>query len=124
VPELLAKASILVLPRAWGTFSQAGFPTKLGEYLATGRPVVVTATGDIPDYLTDRHSAFLVYTDGIAAFAQQLGHVMRNMAAAQVVGQRGRKVAEEEFDVNRHSRRMLDWFGKIDAVRNQSKHLN
>lgn len=117
VPQLLADASILVLPRVWGRFSQAGFPTKLGEYLATGKPVVVTATGDIPDYLTDRESAYLVQADGVAAFAEQLEYVMKNMAAAQVVGQIGRKVAEQNFDVNRHSRRMLDWFEQVAEVR-------
>ena len=31
-----------------GLFSTARSPTKLGEYLATARPVVVTATGDAP----------------------------------------------------------------------------
>jgi glycosyltransferase involved in cell wall biosynthesis len=76
----------------------------------------VTATGDIPDYLTDRHSAYLVYSDKVEAFTQTLRHVMKNMTAAWDVGQRGRKVAEENFDVNLHCRRLLGWFEQIGAA--------
>ena len=51
-------AHVLVLPRAAGVFSQAGLANKLGEYLVSGRPVVVTATGDVPLYLEDGVSAY------------------------------------------------------------------
>ena len=61
--ELAARmlaAEVLVLPRAAGLFSQAGLANKLGEYLASGRPVVVTATGDVGLYLDDGVDAYLV----------------------------------------------------------------
>ena len=39
--------------------ARGGFPTKLGEYLATGKPVCVTKVGEITVYLEDNVSAFL-----------------------------------------------------------------
>jgi glycosyltransferase involved in cell wall biosynthesis len=60
LPKELCKASVLALARAGGLFSRAGMPTRFGEYLATGRRVVVTATGDIPLYLQDEVDCYLV----------------------------------------------------------------
>ena len=47
VAGLLKGCHLLVLPRPASRQAQGGFPTKLGEYLATGRPVVTTSVGDI-----------------------------------------------------------------------------
>ena len=58
--ERLRTARVLALPRPAGSFSQAGLPTKVAEYLASGRPVVVTAVGDLPLYLRDGVDAYLV----------------------------------------------------------------
>jgi len=46
--NLMLESYILVLARPDNTLALGGFPTKLGEYLATGIPVLVTAVGDIP----------------------------------------------------------------------------
>lgn len=98
MPTTLARADIMVLPRASGLFSTAGFPTKLGEYLATGRPVIVTATGDIPNYLTDAVNAYLVPPDDVDAFATKLRLVMQNPSDAELVGKRGQETAKQQFD--------------------------
>ena len=49
---------MLVLARPDNIQAKGGFPTKLGEYLATGNPVVVTKVGEIPNYLIDGVNAF------------------------------------------------------------------
>jgi glycosyltransferase involved in cell wall biosynthesis len=49
IPAILQHASLLVLPRPESKQAQGGFPTKLGEYLATGNPVCSTRVGEIPD---------------------------------------------------------------------------
>jgi glycosyltransferase involved in cell wall biosynthesis len=107
MPGLLCECSALALPRAAGVFSTAGMPTKLGEYLATGRPVVVTATGDIPLHLRDGVDAFVVAPDNVGAFAQALGHALYD-ASSQEIGRAGQQVARREFDPAMHVRRLLD----------------
>lgn len=106
LPGLLSAASMLVLLRRDALFSRAGFPTKLGEYLASGRPVVVTATGDIPRYLAHGVSAYLAPPGDPDSFATLMRHVLDHEKEAQVVGARGRLVAERLFDYQRHGRRL------------------
>jgi glycosyltransferase involved in cell wall biosynthesis len=106
LPGILRAATMLVLLRRDGLFSRAGFPTKLGEYLASGRPVVTTATGDIPRYLSHGISAYLVPSADPAAFADQMRYVLHHPEQARAVGMRGRLVAERYFDYRRHGKRL------------------
>jgi glycosyltransferase involved in cell wall biosynthesis len=114
IPSRLMEGDVMALPRASGVFSQAGFPTKLGEYLATGKPVVVTGTGDIPRYLEDGVSAYLVPPDDVGAFAERLRFVMTHPLEAETVGRRGREVAVGEFDYRIHGRRIFDFIRKLN----------
>jgi glycosyltransferase involved in cell wall biosynthesis len=60
IPGLLNSCNALVLARPKGIFAEAGFPTKLGEYFACKKPVVITKVGDIPKYFEDKKHAVLV----------------------------------------------------------------
>jgi glycosyltransferase involved in cell wall biosynthesis len=98
VRRYLREASVLVLARPSSQQADAGFPTKLGEYLASGRPAVVTRTSDIAEYLTDGRSAYLVPPDDVGALAEKLGEALADPDRAATVGAAGRRVAEERFD--------------------------
>jgi len=113
LPELLAQASALALLRRDAEFSRAGLPTKLAEYLASGRPVVVTAIGDIPRYLSDKVDAFLAPAGDLAAFAALLTYVLDHEAEAAAVGVRGRAVALRLFDRSANGARLVSF---IEAV--------
>ena len=98
VPRYLCNASVLALSRPSSLQAEGGFPTKLGEYLATGNPVVVTRVGDIPRYLKDGETAYLAEPDSAEAFAEKLDLALSNPDLAAHVGIKGRRVALERFD--------------------------
>jgi glycosyltransferase involved in cell wall biosynthesis len=116
IPSFLEKASVLALLRSSGKFSRAGFPTKLGEYLATGKPVVVTSVGDIPLFLEDQVSAYLVPPDNLTAFAQKLDEVLGNYDHALQVGQKGREVAVQEFDYRSNCKKIIEFVKELQAL--------
>lgn len=99
IPDILCECGILILPRPFTLISKAGFPSKLAEYLALEKPVVVTATGDIPLYLHDGVSAYLVYSDSPAEFADKVLQAIENPDEARRIARNGRKVAEESFSL-------------------------
>lgn len=128
MPAYLGRAGVLALLRSSGTFSTAGFPTKLGEYLATAKPVVVTSVGDIPLFLQDRVSAYLVPPDNPEAFAQNLDEVLANYDQALQVGQKGREVAIQEFDYRSNCQRIVEFVkelqGSLPTPRNRYVNMD
>ena len=65
IPDFLHSCQILALTRPRGIFAEAGFPTKLGEYFACKKPVVITDIGDMPRYFTNEKHVMLVEAENI-----------------------------------------------------------
>jgi glycosyltransferase involved in cell wall biosynthesis len=97
IPGELYKARLLVLSRHDNIQAKGGFPTKLGEYLATGVPVAVTRVGELPFYLTDNKNAFLADPDSIESFADAMKRALSNTEFASQVGLAGRETAWLHF---------------------------
>jgi glycosyltransferase involved in cell wall biosynthesis len=97
VPRYLRGATVLVLARPSSVQAEYGFPTKLPEYLATGRPVLATRVGDIPLYLRDGVNAYLVDPDDVEAFSDKLEYILTHSDEARRVGQEGRLLTTREF---------------------------
>ena len=106
IPSFICNASVLALSRPDSHQAQGGFPTKLGEYLATGNPVCVTKVGEISDYLEDNVSAFMAAPGDVDSFADALDRALRDETNAKRIGANGRKVAEENFDAKKQAERL------------------
>lgn len=98
IPQYLSNASILALARPNSIQAQGGFPTKLGEYLATGNPVIVTSVGEIPTYLKHLKNAILCKPGCIEDFSNQLDWALSNTILLHQIGAAGQKVALEVFN--------------------------
>lgn len=96
MPQMLVDAKVLALARPESIQAQYGFPTKLGEYLLSGNPVVVTAVGDIPLFLENEVNAYLAEPDNIDVFVLQLEKALTDSNAKEI-GMKGRSVAEKFF---------------------------
>lgn len=110
IPSLLINAKLLVLPRPNSKQAEGGFPTKLGEYLASGNPVCATKVGEIPDYLKDEESAFLAEPGSVNSFANAMRRALENPEKARKIGLNGRKVAESVFSKDVQAKRLHDFF--------------
>jgi glycosyltransferase involved in cell wall biosynthesis len=109
VPGYLNSASVLVLPRPSSTNAHGGFPTKLGEYLATKKPVLVTKTGEIGVYLKDKDSCYLIEPDDIEAIANNIKYIFNNYDEALKVGERGFNVACSCFDYKVQAKELVNF---------------
>ena len=112
IPSILSNAKVLCLARPSSLQSTGGFPTKLGEYLATGRPVVVTAVGEIPGYL-NRDNSFIVEPDNNKEFGERINEVLTDSAKASLVGLEGKKVAQLNFNYKIQSTRLHNFLSTL-----------
>lgn len=107
IPLLLENSDVLVLARPNNNQAKAGFPTKLGEYLASSKPIVITITGEIPKYLKNNFSAYLAKPDDIKDFANQVIYALSD-ENSEAIGKRGYEVANENFNYELYGKEILD----------------
>jgi len=98
IPFYLKNSKILALARPQSLQSLGGFPTKLGEYLSTKKPVIVTAVGDIPKYLKNRKNAFVVEPDNNHLFAEELSFIIDNYNSALEIASQGYNLTLNVFN--------------------------
>jgi glycosyltransferase involved in cell wall biosynthesis len=113
LPAVLGSASYLALARPTSLQAEGGFPNKLGEYLATGKAVVVTAVGEIPKFLTDGENAFISVPDDVDAFAYKLKEALDDPDRAKTIGERGRELVDTVFHPVLQARKMLEFFHEL-----------
>jgi glycosyltransferase involved in cell wall biosynthesis len=116
VPDILKGAKILALSRPSSLRSNAGFPTKLGEYLASGTPVVVTKVGEIPSYLTHMKNAFLAEPDSVEDFSKILKQALDNYEEASIIGSKGRDLADSIFSSEVQSPKLSNFLCSLYKV--------
>ena len=106
-PELLrlyARAHALLIPLFDDGRSRARFPTKIAEYLAAARPVVTSAVGEVPQYLTDAVDAVVCPPGDPRAYGERIAALLADPARAAEIGRRGLDLARRRFDYKLHGR--------------------
>jgi glycosyltransferase involved in cell wall biosynthesis len=116
VPSFLANATVLALASPTSDRACASMPCKVGEYLCTEVPVVVTSLGELPKYLTDGVDSYLSAPDSAEAFAARLSEVLSDPSKAEAVGKEGRVTAMREFDGEMQAERIIHFFEELTCV--------
>lgn len=109
IPSILTSAELLVLARPANLQAAGGFPTKLGEYLASGRPVVVTKVGEIPNYLKDEQQALLCEPGNCQDIADKMLNVIENPSRYAAMALAGQKLAFDVFDYKARSMQLHEF---------------
>lgn len=98
MPQILKNAAVLALDRPKSVQADYGFPTKLGEYLLTQNPVVVTRVGTISDFLEDGKSALFAEERNPQDFASKICWALEHKKEASIIGKAGFDVAMRFFN--------------------------
>jgi glycosyltransferase involved in cell wall biosynthesis len=113
-PELikrLREADLLVIPRRRSRVTAIAFPTKFAEYIALGKPVLVSDVDESAAFV-NAWKCGLVYGEGDAALAAGLADLaVRSPGDWTRMGRNARRLAESEFDwksICRTYRRILE----------------
>jgi glycosyltransferase involved in cell wall biosynthesis len=109
MPMLLKNSDILALARPNNKQAEGGFPTKLGEYLATGKPVVVTDVGEIGLFLKDQVNAYIAEPDSPEKFSEKLCEALADENKHRI-GLEGQKLVYNEFNYLIQAKRLEELF--------------
>ena len=109
MPSFLAGAEAVVLSRPNNIQAQNGFPGKLGEYLLSKSPAIVTAVGDIPLFVKDGINGFVVEPNKEESFAEKMNWVIEHPVEAQKIGENGAILAHKEFNYLKETKKLIDF---------------
>ena len=101
------------MTRVNSKFANAGFPFKLGEFLASGKAVVATNIGDVPNYLFNDINAILIEPDSVDEIANALLMLISDPQKRERLGIQARKTAEHCFDSDIVSMKLLSFFKSV-----------
>lgn len=106
-------ALALICCRTDTAFSNYGFPTKLAEYLCSGRPVIINEVGDTGLYLRDGETAFFAGAEDVDSIYAAMKRVVDLPEFAAKVGVNGRTVALENFEYSNFVRPLDEFLRSV-----------
>jgi len=92
LPHFLACVDVLTLPLKENLASRTRWPNRIGEYMACGRPVVVSDVGDTANVVRNHDIGLVAGTD-IDSFAETVVKLLQDGALANSMGRRARDLA-------------------------------
>lgn len=116
MPGLMGHADLLVVSKPDNEQNSGNFPIKIGEYLATGVPVVVTKVGEIPTFIEDKVNGFLAIPDSAESFYKKMDEALSDYEKAREIGQKGKLIAVKIFNYKIQAKRMTDYIEKINRT--------
>ena len=110
--KIIQSSDLLCITRNTSKFASAGFPFKLGEFLASGKPVLVTRIGEIENYLTS-DSAMLLEPENPQELAEKILLLTNDKSLCESIGKRGRAVAEKYFSAQKVAEKLNIFFNSL-----------
>ena len=113
IKAYLREAALVISNRPKSQQDYYGFSTKVGEYLASGTPLITTKWGEAVNWLTDRENAYIIEPEDTDALANAIVHVFQNREEARQIGIAGQKVCQHCFDYHNWSKPLIAFFEQI-----------
>lgn len=111
--EYLVKASLVVINKLPTQQNKYCFSTKLGEYMAASKPIIITNIGEAMNWLTDGKDAAVVPPGNIELLAKKIESFVIDREAACRMGANASKTCKSAFDYKVHGPSLVDFFKSL-----------
>ncbi|MDF2553871.1 MAG: hypothetical protein K0R77_3146 [Chryseobacterium sp.] len=100
VKNILYASDLLVISQTNDLFAQAGLPTKLAEYAACAKPILITKVGDVQEYFQDKKNCILCEPSDVESMYQGILFAIRNPEMTKEISKQAYETCHELFDYN------------------------
>ncbi len=101
---LLASCSFVVVPSVW----HENFSMTVLEAMASGKAVIGSRMGGIPEQIVDGHTGFLVAAGSVEELESRMTQLVVDRELCTRMGEAGRRRVELEFSLSRHGQRLIE----------------
>ena len=109
IVTFLQDSVMAVLARPSSPQADFGFPTKLGEYLASGTPVIVTDVSDVSKVLVNEKEALIIPPNDYTALASAIEKILSQYDRYKKMGMNGKEAAKNVFNYKVQSAKLLEF---------------
>ena len=88
---------ILVIPKLDDDRARGYIPSKLGDYLYSGKPLIVTDVGEMNQYIQHQKNGFIVSSESPEPLTRIISFICENYEISQKIGLEGR-LSARQFD--------------------------
>jgi glycosyltransferase involved in cell wall biosynthesis len=106
IPALLATADLVLVTTK--TYIPGMVPAKLYEAMASGRPVVLVATGEAAEIVREYQAGIVVEPGDIPGLTQAVQTLQARPDLRRALGENGRRAAAQHFDRTKIVTRFID----------------
>jgi glycosyltransferase involved in cell wall biosynthesis len=112
LPQYLACADIFVMPYKNNLSNEARWANKFGEYLAAGRPMIISNVGDQAE-IVEKYELGLVADTTVEDFACKMKKLLTNQKLNHKFGENARKVACNYYSWGRMAEKLETLYFKV-----------
>jgi glycosyltransferase involved in cell wall biosynthesis len=112
VPKLIAVADVLVQPGGAGEFNDYRFPSKIPEFLVSGKPVLLPRT-NIGRFLQDDIDCVLLGKGDALEIADTLEPLLGDPERRRRIGEGGRRFALQELNWTKNVARIREFYDQV-----------
>lgn len=113
VAKLQRHAAMTIIYKSDNLQTRNCFPTKLGEMLISGIPVITTTVGDANLYLENGKNAFIIEPDDENSLVNYIKLLLDKPSLAKQIGEAGRSTAIKYFSPLYQGKRLSDFFNNL-----------
>lgn len=93
--EKLDDIDIFIQIRRDNIVSRAGWPNKLGDYMANGKPIIISPYGDLVDFVNKNPDGFITVKYDSQSILEKIKDILSMKYDLKQMGKRNREVAEK-----------------------------
>ncbi|MDQ0115230.1 glycosyltransferase family 4 protein [Paenibacillus harenae] len=112
LPRLTSLADVFVQPGSPDIFNDYRFPSKLPEFFAMGKPVILPHT-NIGRYMKDRDNCLLLYKGDAIEIYEKLIYLIANNEVRDAIGRSGRAFALANFSWEKSAKALHDFYLQV-----------
>lgn len=108
--DYLSKASLVIINKYSTRQNQYCFSTKLGEYLAAEKPVIITDIGEAMNWLTDNETAYVVEVGNVNSLADRIMEAFSDNLKRKSIALKGKELCKNSFSYQSYGKRLVKFF--------------
>lgn len=108
--KYLSEASLVIINKYVTRQNEYCFSTKLGEYLAAAKPVIITKVGEAMNWLKEDISAYMVEPGSTKQLTHAIVDAFSDNDKRKRIAESGRELCQQCFDYKQWGKVLVDYF--------------